>query len=115
MDAAASTDIESHVITIVSAVENCRIRKSGLGFLIGHAVNDRRLESKLLITDVIIHDDFHSMSFILTCSHHRLGSQVLRIRNPCLQAPVHQRSIRWPRRPHPLDFGPLRQQIMCDD
>ena len=33
MDAAAPTDIESQVITIASAVENCRIRKSGVGFL----------------------------------------------------------------------------------
>lgn len=33
MDAVAPTDIESQVITVVSAVENCRIRKSGLEFL----------------------------------------------------------------------------------
>jgi cation diffusion facilitator family transporter len=79
MDASVSDEVEREVISIASsvdgvvAIEKCRIRKSGLGYLmdlhvevdrdisvrnghaIGHKVNDRLLESSLPITDVVIH------------------------------------------------------------
>lgn len=79
MDASVSDDIEQQVISIASsvegvvAIEKCRIRKSGLGYLmdlhvevdsaisvknghaIGHMVNDRLMKSSLPITDVVIH------------------------------------------------------------
>ncbi|MFQ5943249.1 MAG: cation diffusion facilitator family transporter [Anaerolineales bacterium] len=79
MDASVSDNVEREVIAIASsvdgvvAIEKCRIRKSGLGYLmdlhvevdsdisvmnghaIGHMVNDRLLESTLPITDVVIH------------------------------------------------------------
>ena len=79
MDSAASREIERQVILIatsvegVIAIEKCRIRKSGLGYLmdlhvevdseisvrkghqIGHAVKDRLLVSELPVTDVVIH------------------------------------------------------------
>lgn len=79
MDAAPSDAIEARVVETalcvdgVVAIEKCRIRKSGLGYLmdihvevnsdltireghdIGHAVKDRLLDSELPISDVIIH------------------------------------------------------------
>lgn len=79
MDAAPSDAIEARVVETASrvdgvvAIEKCRIRKSGLGYLmdihvevnseltireghnIGHAVKDRLLNSELPISDVIVH------------------------------------------------------------
>jgi cation diffusion facilitator family transporter len=79
MDASASGEIKEKVIQIASsvkgveAIEKCRIRKSGLGYLmdihvevgseisvqkghsIGHIVKDRLMNSSLPITDVVIH------------------------------------------------------------
>jgi cation diffusion facilitator family transporter len=79
MDAAPSDAIEGRVVETASyvdgvvAIEKCRIRKSGLGYLmdihvevnseltireghdIGHAVKDRLLDSELPISDVIVH------------------------------------------------------------
>jgi divalent metal cation (Fe/Co/Zn/Cd) transporter len=79
MDAAPSDLIEARVVETASSVEGvvdiekCRIRKSGLGYLmdihvevksdltireghdIGHAVKDRLLDSELPISDVIVH------------------------------------------------------------
>jgi cation diffusion facilitator family transporter len=79
MDASVSDDIEQEVIAIASsvdgvvAIEKCRIRKSGLGYLmdlhvevdsdisvknghaIGHKVNDRLVESSIPVIDVVIH------------------------------------------------------------
>jgi cation diffusion facilitator family transporter len=79
MDAAAPSDVEKQIRSIatdiegVVEVEKCRIRKSGLGFLmdvhvvvngdlsvreghkIGHVVKERLLGSLLPISDVIIH------------------------------------------------------------
>lgn len=79
MDASVSDDVEQQVISIASsvegvvAIEKCRIRKSGLGYLmdlhvevdssisvknghaIGHMVNDRLMQSSIPITDVVIH------------------------------------------------------------
>lgn len=79
MDASVSVDLEQRVISIASSiegvvrVEKCRIRKSGLGYLmdlhvevagdvsvsnghlIGHRVKDRLMESSHSITDVVIH------------------------------------------------------------
>ena len=79
MDASVSQDVEEEVRVIASsvegvvAIEKCRIRKSGLGYLmdihvevdsnttvkdghaIGHKVNDRLMESTLPISDVVIH------------------------------------------------------------
>ena len=79
MDAAAPPDFEERLVTLaanvegVIAIEKCRIRKSGLGYLmdlhvevdggitlhegheIGHAVKDRLLESEFPISDVVIH------------------------------------------------------------
>jgi len=79
MDASVSDDVEREVILIASsvegviAIEKCRIRKSGLGYLmdlhvevdsaisvknghaIGHMVKDRLMESSLPITDVVVH------------------------------------------------------------
>ena len=79
MDASVSDDVEREVREIagsvegVVAIEKCRIRKSGLGYLmdihvevdsntsvknghaIGHNVNDRLMESSLPITDIVIH------------------------------------------------------------
>ena len=79
MDASAPGDVKERVVTIASAVEGvkaiekCRIRKSGLGYLmdihvevdgeitvteghgIGHRVKDRLVESSLPISDVVIH------------------------------------------------------------
>jgi len=79
MDAAVPPDFEERLVTLaahvkgVIAIEKCRIRKSGLGYLmdlhvevdggitlregheIGHAVKDRLLESEFPITDVVIH------------------------------------------------------------
>lgn len=79
MDAAPSDAIEARVVETASrvdgvvAIEKCRIRKSGLGYLmdihvevnseltireghnIGHAVKDRLLDSELPISDVIVH------------------------------------------------------------
>ena len=79
MDASAPGDVKEQVVTIASAVEGvkaiekCRIRKSGLGYLmdihvevdgeitvteghgIGHRVKDRLVESSLPISDVVIH------------------------------------------------------------
>ncbi len=79
MDASASDEVEKQVVSIASSVEGvvsiekCRIRKSGLGYLmdihvevdsdmsvknghaIGHKVKDRLLESSLPVTDVVIH------------------------------------------------------------
>jgi cation diffusion facilitator family transporter len=79
MDAAAPSEVEKQIRSIatdiegVVEVEKCRIRKSGLGFLmdvhvvvngdlsvreghkIGHVVKERLLESLLPISDVIIH------------------------------------------------------------
>lgn len=79
MDASVSEDVEKEVIAIASsvegvvAIEKCRIRKSGLGYLmdlhvevdsdisvknghaIGHKVNDRLMESSIPVMDVVIH------------------------------------------------------------
>jgi cation diffusion facilitator family transporter len=79
MDASVSEDVENEVIAIASsvegvvAIEKCRIRKSGLGYLmdlhvevdsdisvknghaIGHKVNDRLMESSIPVIDVVIH------------------------------------------------------------
>jgi len=79
MDAAAPEEVEAQIRSIateiegVHEVEKCRIRKSGLGFLmdihvvvngemsvreghkIAHIVKERLLESSLPISDVIIH------------------------------------------------------------
>jgi len=79
MDAAVPPEFEAKLIALASsvegviAIEKCRIRKSGLGYLmdihvevnggitlregheIGHAVKDCLLESEFPITDVIIH------------------------------------------------------------
>ena len=79
MDASVSEDVEKEVIAIAStvegvvAIEKCRIRKSGLGYLmdlhvevdsdisvknghaIGHKVNDRLMESSIPVVDVVIH------------------------------------------------------------
>ena len=79
MDASAPGDVKEQVVTIASsvegvkAIEKCRIRKSGLGYLmdihvevdgevtvteghgIGHRVKDRLVDSSLPITDVVIH------------------------------------------------------------
>jgi len=79
MDAAAPSDVEKQIRSIatdiegVVEIEKCRIRKSGLGFLmdvhvvvngdlsvreghkIGHVVKERLLGSLLPISDVIIH------------------------------------------------------------
>jgi cation diffusion facilitator family transporter len=79
MDASAPAEFEQHVISTASsvpgvvAIEKCRIRKSGLGYLmdlhvevnsdisvrnghqIGHLVKERLMESSLSITDVVIH------------------------------------------------------------
>lgn len=79
MDAAPPQEIETHVIHMaegvegVVRVEQCRIRKSGLGYLmdihvevdgemsvqqghaIGHDVKDRLIESDLAIVDVLVH------------------------------------------------------------
>ncbi len=79
MDAAAPSEVEKQIRSIATGiegvveVEKCRIRKSGLGFLmdihvvvngemsvreghqIAHVVKDRLLESLLPISDVIIH------------------------------------------------------------
>ncbi len=79
MDAAPSDAIEERVVETASsvdgvvAIEKCRIRKSGLGYLmdihvevksdltireghdIGHAVKDRLLASELPVSDVIVH------------------------------------------------------------
>jgi divalent metal cation (Fe/Co/Zn/Cd) transporter len=79
MDASVSEDVEKEVIAIASSVdgvitiEKCRIRKSGLGYLmdlhvevdsgisvknghaIGHKVNDRLVESSIPVVDVVIH------------------------------------------------------------
>lgn len=79
MDAAAPSEVEKQIRSIATGiegvveVEKCRIRKSGLGFLmdihvvvngdlpvreghqIGHVVKERLLESLLPISDVIIH------------------------------------------------------------
>jgi cation diffusion facilitator family transporter len=79
MDASVSEDVENEVIAIASsvegvvAIEKCRIRKSGLGYLmdlhvevnsdisvknghaIGHKVNDRLKQSSIPVIDVVIH------------------------------------------------------------
>ena len=79
MDAAAPEVIEKRIIKLASsvagvvAIEKCRIRKSGLGYLmdihvevdgeitiqeghrIGHLVKDRLIESDLPIVDVVVH------------------------------------------------------------
>ncbi len=79
MDAAPSDAIEERVVETASsvdgvvAIEKCRIRKSGVGYLmdihvevksdltireghdIGHAVKDRLLASELPVSDVIVH------------------------------------------------------------
>jgi len=79
MDASAPGDVKERVVAIaatvegVKAIEKCRIRKSGLGYLmdihvevdgevsvreghsIGHLVKDRLVESSLQISDVVIH------------------------------------------------------------
>jgi cation diffusion facilitator family transporter len=79
MDAAVSGAVETEIRTIaakvpgVVEVEKCRVRKSGLGFLmdihvvveggisvreghrIGHCVKDRLMESHLPIRDVVVH------------------------------------------------------------
>ena len=79
MDASAPGDVKEQVVTIASsvegvkAIEKCRIRKSGLGYLmdihvevdgedtvteghlIGHRVKDSLVESSLPISDVVIH------------------------------------------------------------
>ena len=78
MDASAPGDVKEQVVTIASsvegvkAIEKCRIRKSGLGYLmdihvevdgevtvkeghlIGHRVKDSLVESSLPISDVVI-------------------------------------------------------------
>lgn len=79
MDASASLELELQVRSIASsiqgvvAVEKCRIRKSGLGYLmdlhievegdipvrrghqIGHLVKDRLMKSEIPINDVVVH------------------------------------------------------------
>ncbi len=79
MDASPSDDVEARIVETASnvegviAIEKCRIRKSGLGYLmdihvevnseltireghdIGHAVKDRLLNSELPINDVTVH------------------------------------------------------------
>ena len=79
MDASAPGDVKEQVVIIASsvegvkAIEKCRIRKSGLGYLmdihvevdgavtvteghgIGHRVKDSLVESSLPISDVVIH------------------------------------------------------------
>ena len=79
MDAAAHEDIEMQIRAVacgvadVVEIEKCRVRKSGLGYLmdlhvvvdgkmtvqqghlIGHAVKDQLMETSIPITDVIIH------------------------------------------------------------
>ena len=79
MDASVSEEVEKEVIAIASsvdgvvAIEKCRIRKSGLGYLmdlhvevdsdisvknghaIGHKVNDRLMKSSIPAVDVVIH------------------------------------------------------------
>jgi cation diffusion facilitator family transporter len=79
MDAAASDEVEREIRTMASGVEGvvevekCRVRKSGLGYLmdihvvvdgrssvhrgheIGHSVKDRLLESHIPIRDVVVH------------------------------------------------------------
>ena len=79
MDTAAPAQIENRILELaegvdgVVAIEKCRIRKSGLGYLmdihvevggeitireghlIGHLVKDRLIESDLPIIDVVVH------------------------------------------------------------
>ena len=79
MDAAPPDAFEERVVALASGVEGvvdiekCRIRKSGLGYLmdihvevdgeipireghlIGHEVKDQLLDSDLPITDVVVH------------------------------------------------------------
>jgi cation diffusion facilitator family transporter len=79
MDASVPVDVEQEIRKIassvegVSAIEKCRVRKSGLGYLmdihvevdgeitvqdghgIGHRVKDRLVQSELPISDVVIH------------------------------------------------------------
>jgi cation diffusion facilitator family transporter len=79
MDAAAPEQVERQIIDLaasvegVVAIEKCRIRKSGLGYLmdihvevdgdisireghyIGHRVKDRLMQSNLPIVDVVVH------------------------------------------------------------
>ncbi len=79
MDAAAPEQVERRIVEIaagvegVMAIEKCRIRKSGLGYLmdihvevdgeisireghyIGHKVKDRLMDSNLPIVDVVVH------------------------------------------------------------
>jgi cation diffusion facilitator family transporter len=79
MDAAAPDDIEDQIRQVASEVdgvveiEKCRVRKSGLGYLmdlhvvvdgdiavskghlIGHAVKDRLIRGQIPVTDVIVH------------------------------------------------------------
>ena len=79
MDAAPPDAFEEHVVDIASSIEGvvkiekCRIRKSGLGYLmdihvevdgelpirkghlIGHEVKDQLLDSDLPVTDVVVH------------------------------------------------------------
>ena len=79
MDASVSEEVEKEVIAIASSVdgvvgiEKCRIRKSGLGYLmdlhvevnsdisvknghaIGHKVNDRLMKSSIPVVDVVTH------------------------------------------------------------
>jgi divalent metal cation (Fe/Co/Zn/Cd) transporter len=79
MDAAPPQEFESYLIALaeevkgVVRIEQCRIRKSGLGYLmdihvevdgemsvqqghaIGHDVKDRLLASELSIVDVVVH------------------------------------------------------------
>jgi len=79
MDAAAPEQVERQIVDLaasvegVAAIEKCRIRKSGLGYLmdihvevdgdisireghyIGHKVKDRLMASNLPIVDVVVH------------------------------------------------------------
>jgi cation diffusion facilitator family transporter len=79
MDASAPENVRERVVALaaavegVQAIEKCRIRKSGLGYLmdihvevdgevsvteghsIGHRVKDRLVDSSLQISDVVIH------------------------------------------------------------
>jgi len=79
MDASAPGDVKERVVELaasvegVKAIEKCRIRKSGLGYLmdihvevdgeisvheghsIGHRVKDRLVDSSLQVSDVVIH------------------------------------------------------------
>ncbi len=79
MDAAAPEDIEAQIrqaacgVEGVVEIEKCRVRKSGLGYLmdlhvvvdgkmsvqqghlIGHAVKDRLIETHIPVTDAVIH------------------------------------------------------------